>query len=144
MTRINARLATLKIWSPHRYSKATHTHTNLYSASTQLSLHNIFDHAHYPKWLNYYREDECRVVCGPFGMITSWANVTNCRMGADVGHWETPQTKGCQNLTYRLQLLRLEQLPLCSCGSVVEHCVSSAKGCGFNSLGTHILTKKHV
>ncbi len=25
-----------------------------------------------------------------------------------------------------------------SCGSVVEHCVSSAKGCGFNSLGTHI------
>ncbi len=30
---------------------------------------------------------------------------------------------------------------LCSCGSVVEHCVSSAKGCGFNSQGTHILTK---
>ncbi len=29
----------------------------------------------------------------------------------------------------------------CSCGSVVEHCVSSAKGCGFNSQGTHILTK---
>ncbi len=25
----------------------------------------------------------------------------------------------------------------CSCGSVVEHCVSSAKGCGFNSHGTH-------
>ncbi len=25
----------------------------------------------------------------------------------------------------------------CSCGSVVEHCVSSAKGCGFNSQGTH-------
>ncbi len=32
---------------------------------------------------------------------------------------------------------------LCSCGSVVvEHCVSNAKGCGFNSQGTHILTKK--
>ncbi len=30
---------------------------------------------------------------------------------------------------------------LCSCGSVVEHCVSNAKGCGFNSQGTHILTK---
>ncbi len=30
----------------------------------------------------------------------------------------------------------------CSCGSVVEHCVSSAKGCGFNSQGTHIQTKK--
>ncbi len=29
----------------------------------------------------------------------------------------------------------------CSCGSVVEHCVSSAKCCGFNSQGTHILTK---
>ncbi len=28
-----------------------------------------------------------------------------------------------------------------SCGSVVEHCVSSAKGCGFNSQGTHILIK---
>ncbi len=25
----------------------------------------------------------------------------------------------------------------CSCGSVVEHCVSSAKGCGFNSQETH-------
>ncbi len=31
---------------------------------------------------------------------------------------------------------------LCSCGSVVEHCVSSAKGHGFNSQGTHILRKK--
>ncbi len=31
----------------------------------------------------------------------------------------------------------------CSCGSVVEHCVSSAKGRGFNSQGTHIVIK-HV
>ncbi len=31
----------------------------------------------------------------------------------------------------------------CSCGSVVEHCISSAKGCGFNSQGTHILIKTH-
>ncbi len=30
----------------------------------------------------------------------------------------------------------------CSCGSVVKHCVSSTKGCGFNSQGTHILTKQ--
>ncbi len=30
---------------------------------------------------------------------------------------------------------------MCSCGSVVEHCVSSAKGCGFNSQGTHLLIK---
>ncbi len=28
-------------------------------------------------------------------------------------------------------------LKKCFCGSVVEHCVSSAKGCGFNSQGTH-------
>ncbi len=28
---------------------------------------------------------------------------------------------------------------MCSCGSVVEHYVSSAKGRGFNSQGTHIL-----
>ncbi len=31
----------------------------------------------------------------------------------------------------------------CSCGSVVDYCVSSAKGCGFDSQGTHILIK-HV
>ncbi len=30
------------------------------------------------------------------------------------------------------------------CGSVVENCVSSAKGCGFDSQGTHILTKKCI
>ncbi len=29
----------------------------------------------------------------------------------------------------------------CSCGSVVNHCISSAKDCGLNSQGTHILTK---
>ncbi len=27
------------------------------------------------------------------------------------------------------------------CGSVVDYCVSSAKGCGFDSQGTHILMK---
>ncbi len=32
----------------------------------------------------------------------------------------------------------------CSCGSVVEHCVSSAKGHGLNSQGTHILIKKCI
>ncbi len=30
------------------------------------------------------------------------------------------------------------------CDSVVEHCVSSAKGCGFDSQGTHILIKKCI
>ncbi len=29
------------------------------------------------------------------------------------------------------------------CGSVVEHCVSSAKGCGFDSQGTHIIMKMY-
>ncbi len=29
------------------------------------------------------------------------------------------------------------------CGSVVEHCVSSAKGCGFDSQGTHLLMKMY-
>ncbi len=33
---------------------------------------------------------------------------------------------------------------MCSCGSVVEHCASSAKGCGFNSQGTPIRTKKCI
>ncbi len=32
----------------------------------------------------------------------------------------------------------------CSCDSVVEHCVSSAKGRGFDSQRTHILTKKCI
>ncbi len=31
---------------------------------------------------------------------------------------------------------------VCSFGSVVEHCISSANGCGFNSQGTRILIKK--
>ncbi len=29
------------------------------------------------------------------------------------------------------------------CGSVVEHCVSSARSCGFDSQGTHILMKMY-
>ncbi len=33
---------------------------------------------------------------------------------------------------------------MCSCGSVVEHCVNSTKGCGFDSQGTHILIKKYI
>ncbi len=37
--------------------------------------------------------------------------------------------------------LSAQTISKCSCGSEVEHCVSSAKGCGFNSEGTHILTK---
>ncbi len=29
------------------------------------------------------------------------------------------------------------------CGLVVEHCVSCAKGCGFDSQGTHVLMKMY-
>ncbi len=36
-----------------------------------------------------------------------------------------------------------EPYKLFLCGSVVEHCVSSAKGCGFVSQGTHILMKMY-
>ncbi len=40
-------------------------------------------------------------------------------------------------------LMKHEYQAQCSCscsfGSVVEHCVSNAKGHGFNSQGTHIL-----
>ncbi len=33
---------------------------------------------------------------------------------------------------------------VCSFGSVVEHCISSANGCEFNSQGTRILIKKCI
>ncbi len=39
-------------------------------------------------------------------------------------------------ILYKISILFL-------CGSVVEHCVSSAKGCGFDSQGTHILMKMY-
>ncbi len=37
----------------------------------------------------------------------------------------------------------LNSLNVFLCGSVVEHCVSSAKGCGFDSQGTHVLMKMY-
>ncbi len=45
---------------------------------------------------------------------------------------------------WKLMIGKLKQENWCSCGSVVEHCVSSAKGRGFNSQGTHILIKKCI
>ncbi len=42
------------------------------------------------------------------------------------------------------ETVRYKYFGTCSCGSVVEHCVSSAKGRGFNSQGTHIMTKKII
>ncbi len=49
--------------------------------------------------------------------------------------------------TFLISNMHCEELNLdnkCACGSVVEHCVSSAKGRGFNSQGTHILIKKCI
>ncbi len=42
-----------------------------------------------------------------------------------------------------LSILLLIHFVLILCGSVVEYCVSSAKGCGFDSQGTHILMKMY-
>ncbi len=42
-----------------------------------------------------------------------------------------------------VETVRYKYYGTCSCGSVVEHCVSSAKGRGFNSQGTH-MTKKCI
>ncbi len=44
----------------------------------------------------------------------------------------------CRNTEYSILVLFIYVF---LCGSVVEHCVSSAKGCGFDSQGTHILMK---
>ncbi len=46
-------------------------------------------------------------------------------------HWISTELTGLKSLTVFL------------CGSVVEHCASSAKGCGFDSQGTHILMKMY-
>ncbi len=45
------------------------------------------------------------------------------------------------NFQFSKSTLDIFFLIKCSCGSVVKHCMSSAKGCGFNSQGTHILIK---
>ncbi len=46
-----------------------------------------------------------------------------------------------RNRTFYLPEADTLQYYVFLCGSVVEHCVSSAKGCGFDSQGTHILIK---
>ncbi len=46
-----------------------------------------------------------------------------------VANWPTPDSR--------------KRVHVFLCGSVVEHCVSSAKGCGFDSQGTHILMKMY-
>ncbi len=53
----------------------------------------------------------------------------------------TPALKKSTTHLYRTKSVGVTLQMLCSCGSVVELCVSSTKGCGFNSQGTHIVTK---
>ncbi len=64
------------------------------------------------------------------------------------------RTKNVQQATVNTAPFYLQVLPAESasslhhhtvllCGSVVEHCVSGAKGCGFDSQGTHILIKMY-
>ncbi len=43
----------------------------------------------------------------------------------------------------KITVCSLHKTRLFLCGSVVEHCVNSAKGCGFDSQGTHILMKMY-
>ncbi len=53
-------------------------------------------------------------------------------------HWLESATHPFQVITDHKNL---EYMFLC--GSVVEHCINSAKGCGFDSQGTHLLMKMY-
>ncbi len=55
-------------------------------------------------------------------------------------------TSSCLSIKLHLDLTTLPlhyRRPVFLCGSVVDHCVRSAKGCGFDSQGTHILMKMY-
>ncbi len=53
-----------------------------------------------------------------------------------------------QSVVFTVHPTVLQSYPdIFSCVSVaqcLEHCVGSAKGCGFDSQGTHVLTKKSI
>ncbi len=60
------------------------------------------------------------------------------------------RSSGCDESTLKKGLtmpLSIQELCFselqCSCGSVVEHWVCCAKGCGFDSQGTHVLIKMY-
>ncbi len=57
------------------------------------------------------------------------------RHGVGLGHLTTRLSEECAQSMLRCDMFL--------CGSVVEHCVSSAKGCGFDSQGTHLLMKMY-
>ncbi len=67
-----------------------------------------------------------------------------CILSQDYVHVDTEY----KFLNYNIILARLHnthstELNKFLCNSVVEHCVSSAKGCGFDSQETHILMKMY-
>ncbi len=51
--------------------------------------------------------------------------------------------QGKLGLPYNVKKCMVQICTMFLCGSVVEHCVSSAKGCGFDSQGTHLLMKMY-
>ncbi len=61
------------------------------------------------------------------------------------GHWWKQVSPWMHNpFTDKNSNITCMSCAQCSCGSVVEHCVSSARGCGFSCQETHILTKKCI
>ncbi len=78
-------------------------------------------------------------------LLRVWISIWKCPLSVN----ERPNSawkKAALN-QHRLHTIHSSSCPItglslrCSCCSVVEHCVSSAKGCEFNSQGTHIQTK---
>ncbi len=73
----------------------------------------------------------------------------NFHVYADVIEWCQWHKQMCYRGVFFLDMIKCvftdprTLVTRCSCGSVVEHCISSAKGCGFDSQGTHILIKKN-
>ncbi len=108
-----------------------------------------------PLWLNLFVEgvsdrllDHCQVSSVPhycafkeqdktiiytLWMIIYWNSNVNIIIFWDNDFWLSLAVSSNHQKYKKIKLLK------CSCGSVVEHCVSNAKGCGFNFQGTHML-----
>ncbi len=80
-------------------------------------------------------------VCVPEGGVTMVQYTISTRVYGDVlkVFWSY-----CSEVGF-IEVPRNNKSCICAmflCGSVVEHCVSSAKGCGFDSQGTHTNTNE--
>ncbi len=80
--------------------------------------------------------------------VKSFTNVST--YGRHPQIWPTPaEFSSSPNQTHLsilirvFEIIRKSQVGEFSCGSVVEHCVCSTKGCGFDSQGTHIMKKMY-